>query len=813
MRSLNIGLIAAVLVLALTFAAPAVAQQQSPSVGLAAQTDTGTRAYIPYDGTVENVNLTNGNLNLKIPLVHLPGRNGFDLDLNLEYDSKMWKNEAAYDAELGLLTSAWLEDVRNPYVAMGWHLNIPSIYETSLLLYDSTGVQYGCIGTTTVILGDGSRHNFSNNPGCSSPYEINVMDAEDNSGAILTLHTADGTVLALRNGTKIYFPGASTTATKMIDANGNTITFNAGSITDTLGRTVVLTGGGSGHDCALQQSGGLTGLSYTDSNGNPFTVSFGYTNQTVNWSFGMPYTDWHLQPPILVANRSGSCNRSMLTSLNVGGHVYSFDYLLSGNGELSKITYPSGGYTTYSYFPYDHLELSIDTGQQPPNDYYSITATFREVTQKQACTSANDCVTTTYTAGWTQANNSSMTITFPDGHKEVHNFTQEMIAGQGGETYHGLAAHETSVVTKSSSGTVLQTVTTTYSGTKAWDLPTTVQTKLDASGPTKKYTLQYDTFTANYLPWLDPWVQAQPQPTTVTRKIDNVSQRMDYDWGQSRLLRKTVTSYVHTLNGHDYFSAAIRLMNLPATTTTYDGAGNQKAQTQYVYDEPTLLSASGAPGHDDTNYSTNYVTRGLATQVQRWRNLPSSAWLVTSNTYDTVGNLRSSTDPGQHTTSYAWDDSWSGSNCLPSSNSYAYLTRVTNALSQQVSATSFPCTGRMQSFTDANNRVTSYTYDQFSRMLTRAAPDGGLVTNSFYDTPPVTVTTTAKITDSLNLVSLALVDGLGRLKQTQLTSDPEGTVSTDTTYDGLNRVVTLSNPYRSTGESTYGITTTNYDGL
>src|SRR4029077_5417552 len=38
-------------------------------------------------------------------------------------------------------------------------------------------------------------------------------------------------------------------------------------------------------------------------------------------------------------------------------------------------------------------------------------------------------------------------------------------------------------------------------------------------------------------------------------------------------------------------------------------------------------------------------------------------------------------------------------------------------------------------------------------------------------------------------------------------------VYTDTTYDGFGRVLTVSNPYRSTSDPTYGITTTHYNAL
>ncbi len=51
------------------------------------------------------------------------------------------------------------------------------------------------------------------------------------------------------------------------------------------------------------------------------------------------------------------------------------------------------------------------------------------------------------------------------------------------------------------------------------------------------------------------------------------------------------------------------------------------------------------------------------------------------------------------------------------------------------------------------------------------------------------------------------------MKQTQLNSDPSGVVYADTTYDGLGRVATASNPYRTTADPTYGTTTNQYDAL
>jgi RHS repeat-associated protein len=64
-------------------------------------------------------------------------------------------------------------------------------------------------------------------------------------------------------------------------------------------------------------------------------------------------------------------------------------------------------------------------------------------------------------------------------------------------------------------------------------------------------------------------------------------------------------------------------------------------------------------------------------------------------------------------------------------------------------------------------------------------------------------------------ISTTTLDGLGRTAQTALTSDPDCASGdrTDTTYDGLGRVRSVSSPYCTSGDSTYGLTTYTYDAL
>src|SRR5262249_11007537 len=91
-------------------------------------------------------------------------------------------------------------------------------------------------------------------------------------------------------------------------------------------------------------------------------------------------------------------------------------------------------------------------------------------------------------------------------------------------------------------------------------------------------------------------------------------------------------------------------------------------------------------------------------------------------------------------------------------------------------------------------------------------PDGGQTTWSYNDVAPMSMTRTQKQNSSSNIVSVEIHDGLGRISQTQLTSDTS-TDFVDITYDVAGRKATVSNPYRSTGDSTYGISTYLYDAL
>ena len=346
----------------------------------------------------------------------------------------------------------------------------------------------------------------------------------------------------------------------------------------------------------------------------------------------------------------------------------------------------------------------------------------------------------------------------------------------------------------------------------------------------------YDTYTANVTrPFYNPdngIDYTQQSGTTITSQVDNPTQVLEYDYGSgvppASPLRKNNATWLHVQNSVDYTNT-LHIMDLKTDAQVLDASNNKLSETQYEYDSYTEgLTASGAVQHDSAyNAGNNYLRRGNLTAISRWKN--DGTFLTTRFQYDDAGNARKATDPRGDSTTMSYADSWAtggGATCSPvGGNATAYLSSVTNPLSQTTSAKYNSCSGTMASYTDLNSQTTNYTYDLLDHQTSVLFPDTGQTTDCYSDvpgsscytaSPPFQMVRTTKIATSptaLNLITTSIVDGLGRVTQTQLNSDPQGVVYTDTTYDGRGRKLSVSNPYRSTSSSTDGITTYQYDAL
>ena len=509
------------------------------------------------------------------------------------------------------------------------------------------------------------------------------------------------------------------------------------------------------------------------------------------------------------------------------GTSWTFSYD-SAYGTLSKITFPTGGTISYQW-----ATATTCTGQEAYSTFptYSFVVTSRTV-------NANDG---SGPHTWSYNNTGDSFANFPSSYQTI---VTDPLLNNSAHTMTTLGTaclniYETELDQYSgshSTGTLLEKTTTAYSyssdpynlsGASGYNyssgysgaimslLPTSTTVTDVASGKAYESAKSYDSGIPLY-------------PLQGTAVYGNVTGEQVYDCGNSSgspgsLIRSATTKY-QALNGPNASSyLALTMLSLPYSVQVNDGSGNQASLTQYNYDETSLTSSglTSAQNFDTAPPSGTY--RGNNTSVLRWLNSGtltcpngnsggSGSNLISKSTYFNAGTIKVSSDPCGDTTTYAYSPTYVDS--VP--------TTVTNALGQQSAYGYDFNSGLKVSETDPNQRTTGYGYDSSWRLTSITYPDNGSRTYCYSDSssavcggaavaPSVLFTETMSASQSEQLE--ADVDGLGRTIKERVLSDPDGVVMTDTTYDGMGRVQSVSNPYRTTSDPTYGITSYLYDAL
>jgi RHS repeat-associated protein len=537
---------------------------------------------------------------------------------------------------------------------------------------------------------------------------------------------------------------------------------------------------------------------YEDQYGNPYTIGYAedYQTFTAIQSIVLPdKTFWGF------VYDGGNPNNE-----NDIGHY----------GTITQLLFPLGGSITYGYSTYSPTTCYPPdaTGAQWPGSATPTVAT-RAVSDNNG-----DTYSWTYGVPGQPAGIAGPggAATDPNGNSINYIYEAEgnVCTGsmeQAEKTYQGGV----------SSGTLLQTVSKTYSTTPipypypesptwpAWanPAPLTVTATPDSRQFSTVTTNTYgESFTAEMATcgWTGSGAcnlleSSDQDQVTVPLSIPTSVSTTDYT---GSVLSKTSTVF-EWQNNSNYLAA--NLLDTPSTITTYNASNSQVAQTTLTYDQ-TPYSSCGTCGH--------------VTGMTQWLNGNPSA-SPTSYFGWAKGNLSYTIDPDNHENSsgHTVDYVYQGG----SSPTFPYPSSVVNALNQTTSYTWDSDTGAMASVTDPNNQTTSYTYDCPSapyncsgRILSVGFPDEGSTqyaysTDSAPTSFPVKVSTTVAASPDPSRTSVAIYDGAGRLIQTQLTTDPVATDYVNTTYDGLNNVVSVTNPFRSTSDATYGVTSYIYDAL
>lgn len=767
------------------------------SDGSVPDTDNIHTIGLPEDGTftgdsLVSVQVENGNVHVAIPISFVDGR-GLPISYKYIYNSKSWSwHTKVLDSGQQIYWITTDVGVRfSPLKSFGYGFsskpnyfkcidpNHPSNYivKNNFVVQEPDGTKHALHGAILDFTPTGC--------GVTGPWPRAAnLYAKDGSGWMLHYDSDGPDFIYARDGRKIgitFINGATQLQETIWDTNGNQIvgtyehTSNDSplvSITDSLGRSLLIDGG------------------YYDSSGTLRQIALTTTPVTIDT------TDFYC------ACGGVSTDERIHTITLPNGMTYTIDYVQNSFGQPSTITLPSGGKISFAWSGFNSAGPTLlSRSYIDENGLTTGTWTYQFLVY--------DPVAHVYTSTVTDPAGNDMTASCDPG-------TSNASCKIGSISYYAGS---------STLGTLLKRVKTDYltigppNGTTldwAW-LPMRVTTTLyDGPQPVvKKVETDWESM-----------VVGPPDFLSTTRPItwSNPTQSREYDFGVNTaggLLRKTTFTYLHT-NNSSYLSRNIA--DRTAITTVYNGSGTQVGKTVSEYDVYTHtglpMTASGAVQHDAA-YGTSFVYRGSVTAVSRWRNT-DNAMLSTIKQYDDAGNVISITDPRNNKTSFDYTDSWANTGCVPAGQGKAYVTRITNALTQAITKTYNSCTGSLASVTDANLQATTLQYDLMGRRIVTSFPDGGSTVHCYSDLggpsctqsgPPFKVVTTKEITGTVDLVNTTLFDGLGRVKQTQINSDPDGATFVDTTYDALGRVHSVSNPHRAGSASTDGTTVYQYDTL
>lgn len=644
---------------------------------------------------------------------------------------------------------------------------------------------------------DGGMHEFSSTGSIGGPEES--MDATGLRYNPLTQVVTD------RKGIQYLEDGGS-----MVDRNGNKIAFSesTGTFQDSMGRSialnfVALTTVPSGCPTGTTSASTWTVPGY---GGQPETFTFCSETTTITLPFNCPN---QRIDGYNVDFRDDTPSASLITGL-ILPNDQSWQFTYDSAGALTQITLPTGGTIAYSWAG-EQFDCSFDYttggGLSPaaPNPFY---ITKRTVNPQNGTPPS----VWQYNLGGSVEAGGAGSVIDPQGNTIQYQFEPLGIGAPDSSIYETSRAY---YQTTSNGPILLKTVVTQYQGginpqdiSSAYNVVATqITTTIPGVGSTVE-TRTPDSGTMIYPNMTALGYHSGPYPLT----LGNIVSQTATAFGGSTILQGETSSFLWQ-SSPAYFSA--NLLDLPQSVKTLDGTGNDCEETDYTYDDSahfvSLDPSNSFVGHGAAPNSVRgnlSVTSKIASNSPCASTTLSGTSLTSQAFISDLGTIEESMDPKNNPTSFTHD-----------SATHTYVTGTTNALGQSVSGAYDFNTGLLTSMKDLNQQPSTYTYDVLHRLVCVELPDGGsihfLINDAALTVDKITRLNggDACVTNSGNIDMQYQFDPLGRQIETRLLSDPDGTTFTDTAYDSLGRVASTSNPYRTTADPTYGVTSYAYDVL
>ena len=275
----------------------------------------------------------------------------------------------------------------------------------------------------------------------------------------------------------------------------------------------------------------------------------------------------------------------------------------------------------------------------------------------------------------------------------------------------------------------------------------------------------------------------------------------DYDFGGSTLLRETLFPC------YEAYGTTI-VENKPQIAAVEHGSGSLDAERGYIYDSRGNLTTRfdwiGAGGSGYLSGGSNCPSVGTMQSTAT-----SGAVVPTSHTYDSWGNMTSTTTP-DGTTTYSYANDFADT-CSYTPSTSAYLTAIiypatAGAPNPDQETFQYYCTtGELASSTDENGNTTGYQYEPLlNRLSTITYPSGWGTESITYDDTPGALSIETKRLDSSGAVwsdESDLVDGFFHQMSRSMANAQSSWNRADSCYDGNGQVLVSVYPYQTSNDT------------